>query len=130
MIRILLASALIASAGPALASEEEEKFEPSSETFANAAACHAHLQSTVSTAEKENYAAVRGPYPVAEGDVRVHMVRAEGNGHRIWEHRCLDKALSSRSWNHNMEAAEEAFTVESAARKAEWLKKDASKQKQ
>jgi hypothetical protein len=58
----------------------------------------------------------------------VHMVRAEGSGHRIWEHRCLGKDLSSRSWNHSMEAAEEAFTVESAALKAEWLNKDSPKQ--
>jgi hypothetical protein len=130
MSRTFFAAALIVSAAPALASDDEVKFEPSSEQFADASACKAHLQRAVSTAEKENYAAVRGPYEITEGDVRVHMVRAEGGGHRIWEHRCIGKDLSSRTWSHSMEAAEEAFTVESAARKAEWLKKDAPKQKQ
>lgn len=123
--RALLGLALLLAAAPAAAEEEEAKFVPSAEAFADAASCRIHLERTVSAAAPADYAAIRGPYSIAEGDVRVHMVKAEGTGHRIWEHRCLDKALSSRTWAHSMEAQEEAFTVESAVRSAEWLKKDA-----
>jgi hypothetical protein len=119
---ILLAVLLLAS--PAAA--EEAKFEPAAERFADAAACRSHLEGLVAAAK--GYDAVRGPYPIAEGDVRIHMVRAEGSGHRIWEHRCLAEKLSARSWHHGMEQPEEEFTVESAAKKAEWLKKDAPQQ--
>lgn len=126
MIRIL-ASTLIAAAAPAPAADEVA-FQPSSEHFADAAACRASLERTISAAQ--DYEVVRGPYAITDGDVRIHMVRAEGSGHRIWEHRCVDKVLSSRTWNHSMEAAEEPFTIESAARKAEWLKKEAPKQEQ
>lgn len=125
-VRALLSALLLMASVPAAA--EEAAFEPSALVFADAAACRAHLESEAAKAGAANYDAVRGPYSIAEGDVRVHMVRAEGSGHRIWEHRCAGKDLSSRTWNHSMEAAEEAFTVESVARRAEWLKKDAPKQ--
>jgi hypothetical protein len=125
----VLGLALLAAPAPAPAPiEEEAKFVASAEVFADAAACRGHLERTVSGSTAGGYAAARGPYEVTGGDVRVHLVRAEGAGHRIWEHRCLDKALSSRTWTHSMEGEEEAFTVESAARTAEWLKKDVPKQ--
>ena len=129
MIGAFTVAAALASAAPAEASREIP-FEASSEHFADAKACRAHLDHTAFTADAADYEVVRGPYVLTEGDMRVHMVRAEGSGHRIWEHRCLDKQLSSRTWHHAMEAAQDEFTVESAARKAEWLKKDASKQEQ
>lgn len=125
--RAFLGLVLLLAAAPA-AAKEEARFVASPEVFADSAACRAHLEGTVSAARPADYAAIRGPYSVADGDVRVHLVKAEGTGHRIWEHRCLDKALSSRTWSHSMEAEEEAFTAESAARTAEWLKKEPSEQ--
>ena len=127
MTRTLIVLALLAAASPAAASDETP-FEPSTELFADAKACRAHLERTVTSAQ--DYEVVRGPYVLTDGDVRVHLVRAEGNGHRIWEHRCVDKVLSSRTWNHSMAAADEDFTVESVARTAEWLKKGAPKKEQ
>lgn len=124
--RAFLALPLLLASAPA-AADEEAKFESSPQVFADAASCRGHLERTVAAARPADYAAIRGPYSIADGDIRVHMVKAEGTGHRIWEHRCLDKALSSRTWAHSMEAEEEAFTVESAARTAEWLTKDSSK---
>jgi len=112
----------------AVAAADEVKFEPASERFANAAGCRTHLEGIVSATTGKGYDAARGPYAIADGDIRVHMVKAEGNGHRIWEHRCLAEALSSRTWHHSMEADAEEFTVESVARTAEWLKKEAPKQ--
>ncbi|MBA3676660.1 MAG: hypothetical protein H0W74_04570 [Sphingosinicella sp.] len=119
MIRFILAAFLGAS--PAMA--EEAPFKASAERFANPAACVTHLDTLVLGAK--DYDAVRGPYEIAGGDVRIHMVRAEGSGHRIWEYRCLAEKLSERSWSHSMAAGDEEFTVESVARNAEWLKKDA-----
>ncbi|HEX8214477.1 MAG TPA: hypothetical protein VF582_03280 [Allosphingosinicella sp.] len=113
---------------PAVAQDQEAPFEAGKDVFADAAACRVRLEAEAAKARTARYDAVRGPYEIADRDLRVHMVRAEGTGHRIWEHRCLGKDLSSRTWNHSMEAAEEAFTVESAVRSAEWLKKDAPEQ--
>jgi hypothetical protein len=124
MILTFLAAAAVAAGSPAEA--QEARFEPSAERFADAATCRARLEAVVAAAR--GYEAVRGPYEIAPGDVRIHMVRAEGPGHRIWEHRCLGAALSARSWQHSIEQAEEPFTVDSAARKAEWLKKDGPEQ--
>src|SRR3546814_20907311 len=53
-------------------------------------------------ARGQDYVAVEGPYAIAEGDVRIHMVRAEGSGHRIREHRCLGAELGARDWPHGM----------------------------
>ena len=109
-----------------LAAAEETPFEAGAERFADAAACKAHLGGLAADARGGGYEAVEGPYEIAAGDVRIHMVRVEGNGHRIAEHRCLADKLSARSWSHSMEAEEEAFTVESVARSAPWLKKGGS----
>ena len=107
-----------------LAAAEPAQFEPSPERFADAAACRSHLEGLVAGARQGDYVAVQGPYDLETGDVRIHMIRAEDGGHRIFEHRCLGSDLSARSWLHAMTASgDEPFTVESAARKAEWLKK-------
>jgi aspartyl-tRNA synthetase len=116
------------AAVPVAADSDETPFSASSDIFTDAAACRDRLEAETAKAQTAYYDAVRGPYEIADGDVRVHMIRAEASGHRIWEHRCLGKELSSRTWNHSMEAAEEAFTVESAVRSAEWLKKDVPEQ--
>jgi hypothetical protein len=113
-----------------LLGSEEVPFEPSVATFADAAACRAHLTSLTAAARGQSYAAVEGPYDVGAGDVRVHLVRAEGSGHVIAEHRCLADKLSARSWTHAMEPPEEEFTVESVARTAEWLKKGGAEKQQ
>ena len=123
MIALLLA--LLLAPSPA---DEPAPFEPGRESFADAGACKAHLFSLAAEARRGDYAAVEGPYDIAAGDVRIHMVRAEREGHRIAEHRCLGSALSSRSWRHSLAPAEEEFTIESVARNAEWLKQDAPEQ--
>lgn len=93
--------------------------------FADAAACSAFLAARAGEARRAGFDAVEGPYLLAVGDVRIHTVRAEGRGHRINEQRCVGAALSGRSWHHGLEAGpeHEAFTAESAARSAPWLKK-------
>ena len=118
MIRALVPLLLVAAAEPAA-------FEPSAERFVDAAACRTHLEGLASEARQQDFDAVKGPYAIAEDDVRIHMVRAEANGHRINEHRCLGAELSARSWRHSIGRAEAdaPFTIESVARKAEWLKK-------
>jgi hypothetical protein len=106
------------------AAADEVPFEPSSASFANAAACRTELATRVAGARKGGYVAVEGPYDLAAGDVRVHMVMADGTGHQISEHRCLAEKLSSRSWRHSMDGslAEAPATIKSMAAKAEWLK--------
>jgi hypothetical protein len=108
-----------------LTASEEVPFEPSASVFADASACKAHLTGSVSEARKAAHIAVEGPYEIAAGDVRAHVVLAAGSGHRITEHRCLAEKLSSRSWRHSMGGpeTEEPETIESMAAKAEWLKK-------
>ena len=107
----------------AAAEPDETPFEPSRDLFADAAACKAHLAGLAEDARGGDYDAVEGPYAIAGVDVRIHMVKAEGSGHRIAEHRCLAEKLSARSWSHSMVADQAEFTVESAARAAPWLKK-------
>jgi hypothetical protein len=108
----------------AAAGEGEVAFEASRQGFADAAACKAFLAGRAGEARGKGFDAVEGPYQLAAGDLRIHTVRAEGNGHRIEEQRCLGAALSGRSWHHSLENEdEEAFTAESAARSAPWLKK-------
>lgn len=122
---MLIALALLLAAAPT----EPAAFEPSFKAFADAAACKAHLVTLANGAGGSDYVAVQGPYDIASGDVRIHMILAEGDGHRIAEHRCLGAALSSRSWRHSMAGAEEEqATIESLARDAEWLKKDGPEQ--
>ena len=116
--------ALLLLVGAAAADDGETPFE-AGRSFADAAACKAFLADRAGEARGSAFDAVEGPYEVAAGDVRIHTVRAEGKGHRIDEQRCLGAALSGRSWRHSLEdeKADEAFTVESAARSAPWLKK-------
>lgn len=123
MIRALLPLPLLL-----LAAAGEAPFKPASERFADAAACKAHLATLADAARRDGWEAVKGPYDIAAEDVRIHMVRAEGSGHRIAEHRCMGAALAARSWHHSMEAEEQAFTIESVLRTAEWLKKPGSQQ--
>ncbi|HYG48337.1 MAG TPA: hypothetical protein VD846_10410 [Allosphingosinicella sp.] len=115
---------LLAAAAGGL--DGETPFKASQRGFADAAACKAFLATRAGEARGEGFDAVEGPYELAAGDVRIHTVRAEGKGHRIDEQRCLGAALSGRSWRHSLEdekEEEEAFTAESAARSAPWLKK-------
>jgi hypothetical protein len=112
----------------AAAQAEPAAFEPDDRSFADAAACQAHLVTLAEAARASGDEIVEGPYGIAPGDVRIHMIRADGDGHRITEHRCLDAALASRSWRHSMAGAEQEFTIESVARDAEWLKQDAPEQ--
>lgn len=120
MRRLALPALLLLAATTAPA--EEAPFEPAGKAFADAAACKTHLAALLSEAKVSSYAAVEGPYEVAPGDVRIHLVAAEGAGHRITEHRCLAEKYSSRSWTHSMAEADEDFTVEKVARTAEWMK--------
>ena len=117
---------LLAAAAGGL--DGETPFEAARQSFADAAACQAFLATRAGEARGLGFDAVEGPYDLAAGDVRIHTVRAERNGHRIHEQRCLGAALSGRSWHHSLdegdrEEEEEAFTVESVARSAPWLKK-------
>jgi hypothetical protein len=104
----------------------ETPFEASGEQFASAADCQARLSTMADDARHAHYDAVEGPYHLDAGDVRIHTVAAEGPGHRIAEHRCLAEKLSSRSWSHSLEAEPPEFTVDSVARRADWLKKGAA----
>jgi len=107
------------------AASGEVPFEPSRETFPDAAACRARLSVIVADARANGPAAAEGPYDIAPGDVRAHAVVVSGSGHRITEHRCLGDGLSSRTWRHSMDQAEAEApeTIESMAAKAEWLRK-------
>ena len=111
-----------------LVAAAEVPFEASGEAFADPAACRLRLASLAGQAAGGGYDAIEGPYEVARGDIRIHMVRAEGAGHRITEHRCLAEKLSGRRWSHRMEDEAPEFTVESAARAAPWLNKDRAQQ--
>jgi hypothetical protein len=126
MIHSLAAAVLLLAAAPVHA--EETPFEPSNTSFADADACRARLQELAETARREGNEAVEGPYALAAGDVRIHIVAVDGRGHRISEHRCAGAALASRSWRHSMEDETSDFTVESVVRSAQWLKKGRSEQ--
>ena len=123
MIRMLVPLPLLL-----LAAAAETPFEPSVGTFADATACAAHLAGLAGRARAGGYDAVEGPYQLGPGDVRIHMVRAEGAGHVISEYRCLAEKMSERRWTHSMAGADAEFTVESAARAAPWLKKPRAEQ--
>lgn len=129
MIRPLLIAAplLLAAAAPHVDPELPD-FEASSERFADAAGCRAHILRLVADARRTGFDAAEGPYDFEAGDVRAHTVRSEGPGHRIAEYRCLSEQLSARSWTHVLVQAEEEFTIESVARRAEWLKNGARQQ--
>lgn len=110
---------------------KEVPFEPSAETFAEAAACRARLAAIAADARRQPHLAVEGPYDVATNDIRAHWVDVAGSGHRVTEHRCVGQQLASRSWRHSMDGSEsdEPETIDSMAAKAEWLKKAAPQQK-
>lgn len=119
----MIALAWLALAAAPVELGDDTPFEPARETFADAAACKAFLAARADEARGRDFDAVEGPYRLEAADVRIHTVRAEGKGHRIEETRCLDKALSARSWKHAMVDDDQPFTVESVARSAPWLKK-------
>jgi hypothetical protein len=104
----------------------ETPFEPGADSFRTAAECKARLAAIADEARRGAFDAIEGPYDVASGDVRVHIVAAEGKGHRIAEHRCLAEKLSSRSWAHRMEEDLPEFSVDSVARSSAWLKQGAA----
>jgi len=127
---LLLLPLLAAAAAPDHAdAPEPPDFSRASERFPDAAGCRAHLGSLVREARSSGFDAAEGPYELAAGDVRAHTVRAEGQGHRIAEYRCAAAELSARSWTRSMARdPEEEFTVESVARRAEWLKQSGRQQ--
>lgn len=128
MHRLILPLSLVI-ATPALAGSGEAPFVASDQVFATAAACRAGLVELVDEARRGNSVATEGPYEVAAGDVRAHLVRVSGSGHRITEHRCAGEKLSTRTWRHSMDGAEDEApeTIETMAAKAEWLNKDRPK---
>jgi hypothetical protein len=128
MSRALLLLPFLAAAAQPHVDEDLPDFRPGAERFADAGECRSHLARLVSAARTEGFDAAEGPYDFASGDVRAHTVRGEGSGHRIAEYRCLAARLASRSWTHAIEPPEEEFTVESVARRAEWLKQGARQQ--
>jgi hypothetical protein len=124
-MRLALLPLVTFFAAAPLAASDEVPFQPSASVFADAAGCKAHLAGSVAEARKAAHVAAEGPYDIAAGDVRAHVVLAAGSGHRITEHRCLVEKLSSRTWGHSMGGpeTEEPETIETMAARAEWLKK-------
>jgi hypothetical protein len=124
-MRFALLPIIVLLAAAPLAAADEVPFEPSASVFADAAACKAKLIASVAKARGAAHVAAEGPYEIAPGDLRTHVVVIAGSGHRITEYRCLAEKLSSRSWRHSMDGSEneEPETIESMAAKAEWLKK-------
>ncbi len=106
IIALRLTALLLASpnAPPAALSEavEETPFVVSPQTFADAAACSAHLTAWVRASARPAYDAAVGPYAIAPGDTRAHRVAARGWAHEIEEQRCLAAVLSERRWTHAM----------------------------
>lgn len=122
-MRFLVPLAFLSLAAPLMAADEVP-FTPV-RSFADAAACRAHLGTLVADGRLNKLDAAEGPYEIAAGDVRAHLVLAGGSGHRITEHRCLGAKLDSRSWRHSMEGDDEGApeTIETMAAKAPWLTK-------
>ena len=108
-----------------LAAAEEETPFTQLASFATEAACDVRLREMAAEARAGSWVAVEGPYTIAAGDRRIHMVQAMAGGHSITERRCLGSELSTRSWEHSMggAASDEPDTIESMAADAEWLKK-------
>jgi hypothetical protein len=129
MIRLpLLAAPLLLLAAAPHVDPELPDFEASAERFADAAGCRAHIAGLIANARRGGFDAAEGPYEMEAGDVRAHSVRSEGGGHRIAEYRCDGERLGTRSWTHVLGPPEEEFTVESVARRAEWLKQGGRQQ--
>ena len=119
MSRILFALPLLALASAASADPPE--FENAPERFIDARECQGHLQQIVDTARGGDFDVVEGPYALSPSDVRAHMIRADGLGHRVSEYRCEDAQLSARTWIERMDhRADGAFSIESLA-SAQWL---------
>ena len=89
----------------------ETAFENLPESFANAAACAAHLATLVRNSAPPAFDKAVGPYAIAASDVRAHRVKAKGWGHDIEEYRCLGTELSMRRWSHSMNDVK-PFTIE------------------
>ena len=84
--------------------------------------CHSELQRVAAEMRGQGYEAVEGPYAVSPGDLRVHGVFAEGDGHRIVEHRCARGRVVSRSWSESQAGSrEEELTMDSLERIARRL---------
>ena len=124
MSAVMAAALVLAGAAEA----DLPDFEPAELRFAVASECRGHLAQIVAEARGDGFEAAEGPYEIAPGDVRAHRIRADGAGHRIEEYRCEEARLSARSWRRSMAGAEEEFTVESVARRAEWLKQGRGQQ--
>lgn len=97
-----LTAVLLASPHPPAppAAETGAPFESLRETFADPAACVAHLAAFVKASAR--FAAAAGPYRVGPGDMRAHRVEAKDWVHQIEERRCLGAVLSTRRWTHGM----------------------------
>lgn len=81
------------------ASEKEAVFAPAGDRFSSAANCSVYLSRLVAQLSTDSaYEAARGPYPVAEGDVRAHAIRAVDGGHQVLEYRCIGPVIEARSW--------------------------------
>lgn len=124
MNALLVAAMMLAGAAEA----DLPEFEAAGPGFAGPAECRGHLLQLVAAAGGDGFEAAEGPYELAPGDVRAHRIRSEGSGHRIEEYRCEEARLSTRSWRRSMAGPEEDFTVESVARRAEWLKQGPGQQ--
>jgi hypothetical protein len=125
LIALLLAAAAANAAPHRGEALEPPEFRAASERFTDASSCRTHLGRLIAEARASGFDAAEGPYELAAGDVRAHTVRAEGHGHVIAEYRCAGAELGERRWTRSMASgggAEEEFTVESVARRAEWLK--------
>lgn len=115
---ILLAAAAFLLASPRTmplaerldADEHDAPFVPA-RSFADPAACVAHLTALVAASRPPAYDAAAGPYRIAADDTRAHRVRAEAWGHEIEEFRCVGPALSSRRWSKSMSGVR-PFTIE------------------
>jgi hypothetical protein len=79
--------------------------------------CRAELEHAAEELRGQSYEAVEGPYEVSAGDLRIHAVAMEGNGHRIVEYHCEDGHLVSRSWIETMvDAQDESWNRDSLER--------------
>lgn len=91
--------------------EDGAPFVPAAQTFADPAACIAHLTTLVSASRPPAFDAAAGPYRIADGDMRAHRVRAQHWGHEIEEFRCSGAVLSSRRWSRSMSGVK-PFTID------------------
>lgn len=93
----------------------EQGFVSSAVTFADEAACRAHVAGLVAASARPAWDIATGPYSIAAGDVRAHRVKARDWGHEIEEFRCLGAKLETRSWTHSLNDVK-PITVEDIGR--------------